>query len=202
MVGGMKMCWKIGAFALLIPLLHGCGDSRSVRLGREAMGQTNYPSAIHYFEQALRRNPTLRNADEIQMLIYQCKSMLTDEQSRLDEKIQQEILSLKKENTRLRKENKELRDTGTSTPGTTIPHDVLRKAEKAAQPKPAAKTAAAPKAEPVHYTVASGDTFTGISKKFYGSAGKWQLILDANRDQVKDARNLRAGMTLVIPPAE
>lgn len=33
-----------------------------------------------------------------------------------------------------------------------------------------------------YYTVVSGDSLSGIAKKFYGSAGKYMVIFEANRD--------------------
>lgn len=56
----------------------------------------------------------------------------------------------------------------------------------------------------VRYTVASGDTLSEIAERFYGSAGRWRLIYDANRDVLPSPDRLRLGMQLVIPqlPAE
>lgn len=50
------------------------------------------------------------------------------------------------------------------------------------------------------YTVSKGDTLWSISKKFYGQGGKWQLILDANRDKISDPNKLKAGTVINIPP--
>lgn len=50
------------------------------------------------------------------------------------------------------------------------------------------------------YVVKPGDTLAEISKKQYGTAAHWKLILDANRDRLKDERSIRPGQTIVIPP--
>ncbi len=59
----------------------------------------------------------------------------------------------------------------------------------ASPPPPAAKT----------YVVAEGDTLTKISRKFYGSSGRWGDILKANHDVLKDEKSLVVGSTLKIP---
>lgn len=48
------------------------------------------------------------------------------------------------------------------------------------------------------YTVRAGDTPGGIARRFYGSASKYRLILEANR--LDSATGLRVGQTLRIPP--
>ncbi|HEY1794103.1 MAG TPA: LysM peptidoglycan-binding domain-containing protein [Opitutaceae bacterium] len=49
------------------------------------------------------------------------------------------------------------------------------------------------------YVVADGDTLSGISRKFYGTPSRWQDILNANRDVLKDEKSLAVGSTLKIP---
>jgi nucleoid-associated protein YgaU len=56
-------------------------------------------------------------------------------------------------------------------------------------PTPEAKT----------YVVADGDTLTKISRKFYGNSGRWEDILKANRDVLKDEKSLVVGSTIKIP---
>jgi len=52
---------------------------------------------------------------------------------------------------------------------------------------------------PKIHVVRSGETLSNISHKYYGSAGKWQKILNANRKAIKDPRKLRPGTKLIIP---
>ncbi len=54
------------------------------------------------------------------------------------------------------------------------------------------------KAERFH-TVRAGETLADISSEYYGSADKWQKILEANRSRLRDANTLRPGMRLTIP---
>lgn len=49
------------------------------------------------------------------------------------------------------------------------------------------------------YVVQSGDTLAEISRRQYGSTVHWKLILEANRDRLKDERSIRPGQTIVIP---
>jgi len=49
------------------------------------------------------------------------------------------------------------------------------------------------------HIVRKGQTLTQISQKYYGSAGNWKKILDANRDKIKDPNKLIPGTKLIIP---
>ncbi len=49
------------------------------------------------------------------------------------------------------------------------------------------------------HIVRKGETLSNISYKYYGSAGKWQKIYNANRKAIKDPHKLRPGTRLIIP---
>lgn len=49
------------------------------------------------------------------------------------------------------------------------------------------------------HVVQAGEVLSGISKKYYGSAKKWQKILDANQDILSSPERLKPGMKLRIP---
>jgi nucleoid-associated protein YgaU len=49
------------------------------------------------------------------------------------------------------------------------------------------------------HIVREGETLSEISRKYYDSANKWQMILDANRQTIKDANKIRPGTKLIIP---
>lgn len=49
------------------------------------------------------------------------------------------------------------------------------------------------------YTVVSGDTLGGISKKFYGTVKKWAAIYQANKDTLKAPDKIYPGQVLNIP---
>lgn len=50
------------------------------------------------------------------------------------------------------------------------------------------------------YVVQNEDSLSKISLKMYGSAVKWNVIYDANRDVLPSANSLKIGMKLRIPP--
>ncbi len=49
------------------------------------------------------------------------------------------------------------------------------------------------------YVVQGGDSLSKISKKFYGDAGSWKRIFEANRDVVKNPDLIQPGWKLRIP---
>ena len=49
------------------------------------------------------------------------------------------------------------------------------------------------------HIVRKGETLSEISRKYYDSANKWQMILEANRQIIKDVNKLRPGTKLIIP---
>ena len=49
------------------------------------------------------------------------------------------------------------------------------------------------------HIVREGETLSKISSLYYGSAGKWQKILDSNRNTITDANKIKPGMKLIIP---
>lgn len=51
------------------------------------------------------------------------------------------------------------------------------------------------------YTVQAGDSLSKISKEFYGDAGKYMKIFEANKDQLKDPNMVKVGQVLKIPSA-
>ncbi|MCH2548021.1 MAG: peptidoglycan-binding protein LysM [Alphaproteobacteria bacterium] len=61
--------------------------------------------------------------------------------------------------------------------------------------------AAAPAAQPesTFYQVRSGDTLSAISKKFYGTANRYNEIFEANKPMLSDPDEIYPGQTLRIP---
>lgn len=58
----------------------------------------------------------------------------------------------------------------------------------------------APKAQEQTYTVVKGDSLSKIAKALYGSAGKWKVIYEANKDMIKNPDLIYPGQVLRIPP--
>ena len=61
--------------------------------------------------------------------------------------------------------------------------------------------APAPKAPPAQriHKVAAGDTLSKIARKYYGKAGDYMKIFDANKDKLKDPDKIFPGQDLIIP---
>jgi len=75
-------------------------------------------------------------------------------------------------------------------------------AVKSAPAQPASTAAAKPAAAAPaarQHVVAEGDTLSKISRRYYGTSERWPEILEANRDILRDARNLPVGASLRIP---
>ncbi|MEO7598059.1 MAG: LysM peptidoglycan-binding domain-containing protein [Opitutus sp.] len=68
----------------------------------------------------------------------------------------------------------------------------------ATTPAPAPETPAPPP-EPRTHVVVLGDTLAKIAKQYYGSGGRWDDIMKANRDVVKNENVLVVGTKLRIP---
>lgn len=49
------------------------------------------------------------------------------------------------------------------------------------------------------YTVAAGDSLSGIAKKKYRNGNLWPVILEANKGSIPDKNKIRAGMKIQIP---
>jgi nucleoid-associated protein YgaU len=49
------------------------------------------------------------------------------------------------------------------------------------------------------YTVAAGDTLSGIAEKYYGDASRWPVVFVANRYQIQDPDRIFPGQVLRIP---
>ncbi len=86
------------------------------------------------------------------------------------------------------------------TPGQTIKDSSIEPAgnNTEAQDTVANKETEVIKTQNFHI-VQSGDTLSGISQKYYGTANKWPNILEANRNVLKDPNKLQLGMKLIIP---
>jgi nucleoid-associated protein YgaU len=50
------------------------------------------------------------------------------------------------------------------------------------------------------HTVKSGDNLSKIAKQYYGNAGKYMVIFEANKPMLKDPNKIYPGQVLRIPP--
>ncbi len=49
------------------------------------------------------------------------------------------------------------------------------------------------------HTVASGDTLSAIAKQYYGNAGSYMKIFEANKPMLSDPNKIYPGQSLRIP---
>jgi nucleoid-associated protein YgaU len=50
-----------------------------------------------------------------------------------------------------------------------------------------------------YYTIVSGDTLSGIAKRYYGKGSLYPRIFDANREVIKDPDKIYVGQKIRIP---
>jgi len=60
--------------------------------------------------------------------------------------------------------------------------------------------APAPAPDVEYYTIVSGDTLSGIAKKFYQNAMDYPKLFEANREVIQDANLIYPGQKIRIPP--
>jgi nucleoid-associated protein YgaU len=57
----------------------------------------------------------------------------------------------------------------------------------------------APAPEAKFYTVKSGDTLSKIAREYYGDAGRYPEIFEANKPMLKDPDKIYPGQVLRVP---
>ncbi|MEM6854012.1 MAG: LysM peptidoglycan-binding domain-containing protein [Planctomycetota bacterium] len=69
--------------------------------------------------------------------------------------------------------------------------------------RPEGPTAEVPRSSsPIEIEVMPGDTLSELAAEHLGSSRRWQELIDANRDRLTSAAELRSGMKLRIPSAQ
>jgi nucleoid-associated protein YgaU len=141
-------------------------------------------SALHHFQRYLALNPNGAHTKDVK------DSIKRDEVAALTALSGDSVIT-RAEAARLRNENltlhKELEARAASR----------RIALENSQGNDAKKDGA--KKSEQTYVVQSGDTLFSISRKFYKSPKRWKAILEANKKNVRDPKDLTVGQTLVIP---
>ena len=54
----------------------------------------------------------------------------------------------------------------------------------------------------VDHVVVMGDSLSSLAKQYLGSAAKWRVIYEANKDKIKDPNKIYIGQNLIIPVGE
>jgi len=143
----------------------------------------NPVSALHHFKRCLALSPNGPHAKDVK------QSIKRDEIAALTELSGDSVIT-RTEAARLRNENltlhKQLEERAAS-------RTVLEKSEGTDGQKAGSKKAGQT------YVVQSGDTLVSISRKFYRSPKRWKAILEANKKNIRDPKDLTVGQTIVIP---
>ncbi|HEX2860172.1 MAG TPA: LysM peptidoglycan-binding domain-containing protein, partial [Lacunisphaera sp.] len=104
------------------------------------------------------------------------------------------VQQLQGANAVLAQENYQLKAMVSRTAGAPAPAAV-----RSAPTAPTAPTAAPAAPAPRTHVVASGDSLSRISQRYYGTANRWQEIYNANTDRIAPNGILRIGVELRIP---
>jgi len=140
-------------------------------------------SALHHFKRYLALSPNGSHAKDVK------DSIKRDEIAALTALSGDSVIT-RAEAARLRNENltlhKQLEEPAAS-------RTALAKSEGNDARKSGSKKAGQT------YVVQSGDTLFSISRKFYKSPKRWKAILEANKKNIRDPKDLTIGQTLVIP---
>jgi len=141
-------------------------------------------SALHHFRRCLTLSPNGPHVKDVK------ESIQRDEIAALTALSGDSVIT-RAEAARLRNENltlhKEL-ETRVASPRIGSEKSQTNEAKKAGAKK-AAQT----------YVVQSGDTLFSISRKLYKSPRHWKDILEANKKNIRDPKDLTVGQTLIIP---
>jgi LysM repeat protein len=137
-------------------------------------------SALHHFKRYLALSPNGSHAKDVK------DSIKRDEIAALTTLSGDSVIT-RTEAARLRNENltlhKQLEERAASRTAF----------EKSEGNKPGSKKAGQT------YVVQSGDTLFSISRRFYKSPKRWKAILEANRKNIRNPKDLTVGQTLVLP---
>ncbi|MEY2556562.1 MAG: hypothetical protein QOJ36_361 [Verrucomicrobiota bacterium] len=144
--------------------------------------------ALHHFKRYLVLNPSGAHAAD-------AKDFMKRDEVALGTSLSGDSVVPRSEAARLRNENLNLHreiDAGPAKPRPTADKSSSRHGEKE---KGESKNTGSHT-----YTVKEGDTLASISRKYYKTSKRWKEIRDANEKKIDDPDNLKAGLTLTIPP--
>src|SRR5438067_10697268 len=144
-------------------------------------------SALHHFRRYLTLSPNGSHAGDVK------NSMKRDEVAVLTTLSGDSVVT-RAEAARLRNENLDLHKEIEGRARILRSGSDKSKAGDASSTKTASK-----KSGERTYVVQSGDTLASISRKFYKSPKRWEKILDANKENIRNPGNLKVGQTLIIP---
>jgi tetratricopeptide (TPR) repeat protein len=140
-------------------------------------------SALHHFKRYLALSPSGPHVKEVKESIKRDRIAALTALSGDSVITREEAVRLRNENLRL---HKELETRAASR--SELEKSQGNNTQKARGHKAGQK-----------YVVRSGDTLFSISRKFYKSPNRWKEILEANKRNIRDPKDLTVGQTLIIP---
>lgn len=141
--------------------------------------------ALHHFKRYLTLDANGKHADEVRGFMKRDEVILATSLSGDSVLTRAEAARLRNENLSLRKQLEECQP---------------RTRSAVAERSPARHWDSEKKKSGAHtYVVEEGDTLASISRKFYKTSSRSKEILDANRKEIEDPDNLKAGQRLSIP---
>ena len=143
-------------------------------------------NALHHFKRYLVLAPNGPHAKDVKDSVKRDEIAALTALSGDSVLTRSEVARLRNENLNLRKELETRTASAKFVAEKPQSNDPL---SKRGTPKKASQT----------YVVQSGDTLFSISRKFYKSPTRWKQILEANRNSIRNPKDLTVGQTLVIP---
>ena len=144
-------------------------------------------NALHHFKRYLVLSPNGSHASDVKNSVKRDEIAVVTNLSGDSVVTRAEAARLRNENLNLHKE--------LEARSATLPVG----SGKAQTRDASSKKAASKKSEGRTYVVRSGDTLASISRKFYKSSTRWKVILDANKQEIRDPKKLTVGQSLIIP---
>jgi LysM repeat protein len=136
--------------------------------------------ALHHFKRYLTLNANGKHAEEVRGFMKRDEVVLATSLSG-------DSVLTRAEAARLRNENLNLRKQLDARPAIAEKSPVRH--SESEKKKSGART----------YVVEEGDTLASISRRFYKTSSRWKEILNANKKEIDDPDNLKAGQRLNIP---
>ena len=178
--------------------------------------------AIYHFDRYLAQKPKSEQADKVKQLIETAEKEYARQlpaepyQGELDRiDLMDLVKNLRRENDALKQDLVEARNrlrqlekarartSGSASaqrPGNASGRGSADTATASAPPpNNDGESSPDPESVPRTYTVQSGDSLSGISRKFYGTPSRWIDIYQANRDRISSENALQVGQELRIP---
>ncbi len=147
----------------------------------------DYVDALYHYQAYLRLRPETEKTDMIRERMRLAKLALAAQVLPSDRDTQRLIQRLESENRVLQARVAELETLQAAVP----------EPGPAGAPPPASLPSADGNGR--RYTVERGDTLSSIALRFYGDAGKWRILMTANRDSLGGTDRVRVGQVLRIP---